>query len=816
VLEAKTRITKTDLASMGNDFDKTKTGFIDFLLLDKDSFPFIVLEAKAENKNPLVGKEQARQYARSKHCRFVILSNGNSHYLWDLERGNPQIIHCFPSPEMAMNYASFTPNREALAKETVDIDYIALTKKPDYKSDPSWLNEASRAGFIETNKLRFLRDYQVRAIGAIQKAVKEERDRFLFEMATGTGKTLVSAAVIKLFLRTGNAKRVLFLVDRLELETQAQKNFEDYLKGDYISVVYKENRNDWHHADIVVSTIQTFLSNNRYKRVFKPNDFDLVISDEAHRSISGNSRAVFEYFLGYKLGLTATPKDYLKHIDTTYLDANDPRELERRTLLDTYKTFGCETGEPTFRYSLLDGVRDGYLVNPVVADARTTITARLLSEKGYAVAIQDNDGNEAETVFVHKEFEKTFFSENTNHAFCRIFLENALRDSISGEMGKTLVFCVSQNHASKIANILNQYADEMFPGKYQSDFAMQVTSSVGGAQEYTTQFSNNKLSGSANFDPNYKTSKTRVCVTVGMMTTGYDCTDLLNICLMRPIFSPSDFIQIKGRGTRKHNFTKNLTSPAIKARVGEQQKAKFKIFDFFANCEFFEEKFNYDEALSLPKLHAGGDSEVHDEPLDPNYYKTYNSNSDDKLSTLCETEIDQNGMKIDRMYFDRFEQRMLTDSRIDELKELAETGKWDKVVDYVIHNVFDKPDDYYNEKKLRGSLNADRRIVLREMLEKIFGIIPRFKTRNELLEDEWDKFDSRYMHMYDEDYFSNAKTIFMAYIGDTEFRDIIDRKSYAELNVTPWVEAWQQLNKDIRELIPEYVKDYVPLNNYIE
>jgi type I restriction enzyme R subunit len=113
-------------------------------------------------------------------------------------------------------------------------------------------------------------------------------------------------------------------------------------------VIYKRNRDDWRKADIVISTIQTFLANNRYKRLFAPTDFDLVISDEAHRSISGNSRAVFEYFSGYKLGLTATPKDYLKHVDTASLGARDPRELERRLLLDSYKTFGCETGGTKF------------------------------------------------------------------------------------------------------------------------------------------------------------------------------------------------------------------------------------------------------------------------------------------------------------------------------------------------------------------------------------------------------------------------------------------------------------------------------------
>jgi len=814
VLEPSVKITKRNLSDFGDDFDKTKTGLIDFLLLDKQGFPFIVLEAKAENKNPLFGKEQARQYAQSQHCRFIILSNGNSHYFWDLERGNPQVIYRFPSPDLADGLSSFTPNREALANETVADDYIVLTKKPDYKTDPSWLNETSRTDFIKTYKMRFLRPYQVKAITAIQKAVKEGKDRFLFEMATGTGKTLVSAAIIKLFRRTGNARRTLFLVDRLELEKQAQKNFEDYLKGDYISVIYKENRDDWRKADIVVSTIQTFLSKNRYKRLFAPNDFDLVISDEAHRSISGNSRAVFEYFIGYKLGLTATPKDYLKSFDAAGLNVKDPRELERRTLLDTYKTFGCETGEPTFRYSLLDGVRDGYLINPIVADARTEITAQLLSEHGYAVIIQDKEGNEAEEVFVSKEFEKKFFSDNTNRAFCKVFLDNALRDPITGEIGKTIVFCVSQNHAAKIAEILNQYADEMFPGKYRSDFAVQVTSSVNEAQDFSVQFSNNRLYGSANFDPGYRTSKTRVCVTVGMMTTGYDCTDLLNICLMRPIFSPSDFIQIKGRGTRKHNFTDEMIDLVIKAKFGDQQKTKYKIFDFFANCEYFEEKYNYDEVLSLPKENNKDISAVYDKPLGSFDIDGYNSSREDTVSSFSQTEIGPDGMKIDRMYFDRFEQTILNDPRIDELKEQAQAGLWDSLLDFVIKNIFDKPEDYFNVEKLRVALNADRRIQLKEMLEKVLGLIPRFKTKEELLEEEFDKFDSRYMP--GENYFAGAKTIFKAYIEDTEFRNIVDQKNLAQLNVTPWIDAYRQLTPELRKLIPEYIKDYVPLNNFVE
>ena len=119
----------------------------------------------------------------------------------------------------------------------------------------------------------------------------------------------------------------------------------------------------------------------------------------------------------------------------------------------------------------------------------------------------------------------------------RFSSKNALRDPVSGEIGKSIIFSVSQNHAAALVQILNLMADKMFPGKYQSDFAVQVTSHIPDAQQFAINFANNNLLGSANFLPSYKTSKARVCVTVGMMTTGYDCTDILNIGLFRPIFT---------------------------------------------------------------------------------------------------------------------------------------------------------------------------------------------------------------------------------------------------------------------------------------
>lgn len=813
VLEPNVKLTTTRVDALGENFDSVKNGFVDFLLLDESGSPLVVLEAKSEEKDPLVGKEQARKYAKSQNCRFVILSNGNLHYFWDLTQGNPHLITRFPAPDSIKGYNRFQPNPDRLVSEPLEKDYIVQTQLPSYANEAGWKNEAERPAFIEKNRLRFMRDYQLRAVRSIQQAVSEGGSRFLFEMATGTGKTLTAAAVIKLFLRTGNARRVLFLVDRLELEDQANKAFTFLLKNDYSSVIYKERKDDWRKAEIVVTTVQSLLFNDKYRRLFSPTDFDLVISDEAHRSIGGNARAVFEYFVGYKLGLTATPKDYLKKYDQAKPTTRDPREMERRLLLDTYRTFGCESGQPTFRYSLLDGVRDKFLINPVVVDARTDITTQLLSDEGYAVMVVTEDGEDAEQTYFQKDFEKKFFSDATNQVLCETLLKNALRDPISNEIGKTIVFAVSQHHASRLTQTLNELADRMFPGKYQSDFAVQVTSLIPDAQQFTINFTNNNLLGSANFLPAYKTSKARVCVTVGMMSTGYDCPDILNLALMRPVFSPSDFVQIKGRGTRRHNFLEQLFDPELKELVKEPEKQRYKLFDFFANCEYFEEKFDYDEVLKLPQPKAQGSDDQ--QPPGPGLLPAglYENTSPDFLTVNEETAIGLDGMKIDRMLFEKFEETVKADP---VLQQQVEAEQWEQAVDHVVSNLFDKPQEFYNLDKLRKAAGVDRRLTMREILEKIFGLIPGFKSKDELLDDEFQKFLLD-CHPDDAVKIVPMKYYFKAYATDYNLRQIIESGKLTELNVNPTfgMADFKAVPQEWRSRIPAYIKDYVPLNQFM-
>lgn len=810
-------------SSLGPDFEQVPKGFIDFLLLDVDGKPLVVVEAKKESIDPLSAKEQARVYARNANARYIILTNGNLHYFWDTIHGNPETISRFPSQESVTQFQTYTPNPSALADMPVDSDYIMRTQIPSYDTDPSYQNEDTRAEYIRTKKLRPLRKYQVDAIHALQKATRKGNNRYLFEMATGTGKTLTSAAVIKLFLRSGNAKRVLFLVDRLELEDQAYKAFVEYMRNDYTTLIYKENMDTWRKAEIVVSTVQTMLSSDRYRKVFSPTDFELVISDEAHRSIGGNSRAVFEYFVGYKLGLTATPKDYLRGFDSE--GSNSQREFERRELLSTYRTFGCQPGEPTFSYSLIDGVKDGFLINPSVVDARTEITTELLSEKGYAVHTVSDDGQAIDDTFHGRDFERKFFNQETNIAMCKAFLDNGLLDPIAEKFdkplfGKSIIFCISQRHAAKVTNILNKLALSKWPGLYdQSNFAVQVTSQVRDAQQMTNQFANNTLLGRSSILEGYDTSKARVAVTVGMMTTGYDCQDILNLALMRPVFSPADFVQIKGRGTRKFQF--DYENPDTRTRVAID-KDLFKFFDFFANCEYFEKDFDYNEKLSLPRISKEtvadesekGSSET--EYVDENGQKVFRGpvtlNEDDDVKSVKETSVGSSGMRIDRESF-----RKAIDEDVignEKLKTMWENGDAEGAEAYTRTEIFDKPKYFLNLDKVRSMFNIDRRLTMKEFLEFAFNKRDRFAMKDELLDSEWEKFVET--HDVDQQHYADAKHFFKAYITDPEIREIIENKQYAELYQSPVMsfEEFERLN-GFKTIIPQYVKDYVSLNTFM-
>ena len=786
------------------------SGEADYVLLSSKENHLCTIEAKKTLLSPLVGKEQARGYANSLSCRFIILSNGILHYLWDLEQGNPVKIEKFPSQEDLEMKTTFNPPRDEDEDNGINEDYLALTQFPQYKDSPDYKNEDKRKEFLKKNNLRFLRHYQLSAIKTIQSKIKNGGDRFLLEMATGTGKTTTAAAIIKMFVRLFKVNRVLFLVDRLELETQAKKEINDILKNDFETTIWKENKDDWRRAKVVISTVQSFTRHNKYKKIFKPNSFDLVISDEAHRSLGQSSRNVFEYFIGFKLGLTATPRDFLKSVNEDDMSMTDPKELERRLMLDTYSIFGCDDGEPTFRYSLLDGVKDGFLINPTVVDVETGLSAGIMSKEGLTFKGVDAEGKDVdEQQFFKKDYERKFKSDETNLSFCSAFIQNALRDPYSNEIGKTLVFCVSQKHAVKITRILNELAEKYFPNQYQSDFAIQVTSSITSPdpQQMTIDFKNNNLNGNSPLNELYKSSKARVCVTVGMMTTGYDCKDLLNICLFRPVFSPTEFIQMKGRGTRLFDFKELWKDEKEIPKTINSIKSSFKLFDYFKNYQYFEEEFDYDQVLKLPTGSKNG-GKTTNPPI--NADEVFNKDID-PIQKTEEINIPQAGMRIDRDLYKSFKEEFFKDKQsYTNLKQMIENQNFDDAEKYFKEKYLNKS---YSLDKLREALGLDVNISIKDLLLYTFGFISKIKNKDEILDEEFDKFDDRFK--LDESSFNAVKQVFDAYATDKEFREKIDSGKFAELNVHPSGDYFFKLPEDLRNKIPTYIKENINLERFI-
>src|SRR4030042_6585057 len=280
-------------------------GFSDYLLLGRKGQNLAVLEAKDDNEGDVyLAKEQARGYALAMGCKYVLLANSEQIYFWDLDEGDAHPIERFISPE-------------------------DIQRRADLKSIKKPLSQAEHSMDIAD------RPYQKEASYIIAELYDQGKRAFLLEMATGTGKTRLAAAVIDRFLRSNQAERVLFIVDRIELAKQALEAFQLAFRDKYKSVRYKPGKHGaWGGASVIVATIQSL--NIHYKEDFTPGYFDLVFNDECHRSIYGElPRQVVEYFQATRIGLTATPKDFLKNIDIEKLSENNPKALEYRMMRDT-------------------------------------------------------------------------------------------------------------------------------------------------------------------------------------------------------------------------------------------------------------------------------------------------------------------------------------------------------------------------------------------------------------------------------------------------------------------------------------------------
>ena len=290
-----------------------------------------------------------------------------------------------------------------------------------------------------------------------------------------------------------------------------------------------------------------------------------------------------------------------------------------------------------------------------------------------------------------------------------------------------------------------------------------------------------------------------------MMTTGYDCPNLLNVVLMRPIFSPSDFVQIKGRGTRKHIF--KYTNPETK-EIEKIDKDNFFLFDFFANYKYFEEDFNYDEQLELPKEQSDDGGEGGPVPS----HEEVDLDAEDAIETIAKTNIGAEGMRIDREAFSKFIKEDIQENQ--EIKNLYEENKYAEAGEVLKTKIFDKPNNFMNLDKIKKSLSLDRRVMINEILDYAFGKKEIFETRSELLDSEFEKFRATEMKLEIEpEEYHKTKYFFNTYIEDSEIENIIDRGEYALLETNPKL-SMSDIPQKYGERITTYVKDYINTNIY--
>lgn len=337
-----------------------------------------------------------------------------------------------------------------------------------------------------------------------------------------------------------------------------------------------------------------------------------------------------------------------------------------------------------------------------------------------------------------------------------------------------------------------------------------------GAQQMTIDFANNNLNGKSKWRDaefrDYNTSRTRVCVTVGMMTTGYDCEDMLNVVLARPIMSPTDFIQIKGRGTRLFTF---------KHQDGEDEtsanKNGFGLFDFFASCEYFENDFDYDQKLIPPRAPApagpdgGGGGGGGGVRLD-----TLSNTSPDPIKSVADQQIGQWGMRIDReMYRDRFAQQANEAVSSDAvLRDAFEAEDWPAVEERIRRLLFEKPKEFWDLPKLQEVYKTDRAPSLREILAKIFGLVPSILTRAQLADEAYERFvttqSSSAIHSRE------LRTIFVAFLLDPTSRQLLELGRFPDLRARdPNLHAaLSALPAEEREALVRYLTTEVSLNDF--
>lgn len=498
-------------------------GYVDYVLWGEDGLPLAIVEAKRTTKSPQVGQQQAKLYADSLERMtgrrpVIFYTNGFEHWIWDDAAGYPpREVQGFYSRDELELMIQRRRTRKPLTDISID------------------------SAIVE-------RHYQQRAIRAIDDAFAAKQREALLVMATGSGKTRTVIALVKQLMEANWVKRVLFLADRTALVTQAANAFKAHLPDATTVNLVTEKITD---GRVYVCTYPTMMNlindTDSGIRKFGPGYFDLVVIDEAHRSVYQKYRAIFDWYDSLLVGLTATPKDEVDH--------------------NTYRLFHLEDGVPTDAYGLDDAVKEGFLVPAVGISVGTKFLRQGIryadlseDEKDEWDALDWGDGDPPDEVS-SEEINRFLFNEDTVDKVLAELMSKGHRVAEGDRLGKTIIFAKNQDHAEFIARRF----DIQYP-QYGGQFARVITHGMSYAQSLIDDFSVTEKAP-------------HIAISVDMLDTGIDVPDVVNLVFFKLVRSKTKFWQMIGRGTR---LRPDLFGPG-------QHKQNFYVFDFCANLEYFSQ-----------------------------------------------------------------------------------------------------------------------------------------------------------------------------------------------------------------------------------
>lgn len=511
-------INEVEIPGMPN---KSETGFADYVLYDDMHRPLAIIEAKRTCVDVSKGRQQAKLYAdllEQKYGRrpVVFLTNGFETHIIDGK---------YPERKCAVIYS----------KRDLEKWFNLLSMRTSLKH-------------IAVDKNIAGRYYQEAAIKAVCDSFEEKnRRKALLVMATGSGKTRTVIALCKCLLKAGWVKNILFLADRNSLVTQAKRSFVNMLPN--LSCTNLVEEKDNYNAHCVFSTYQTMMNcidtvSDNEGKLFTCGHFDLVICDEAHRSIYNKYKDIFSYFDAPLIGLTATPKD----------------EIDK----NTYEIFELENGVPTYGYDLAQAVKDGYLVDYVSVESKLKfieqgIVYDELSEEDkevYEETFEDEHGDLPESIN-SSALNTWIFNEDTIKQVLNILMRDGIKIDYGQKLGKSIIFAKNHDHAEKILEVFNKEYPHL------PDYAKVIDNYMTYAQSAIDEFSDPK-------------KMPQIAISVDMLDTGIDVPEVLNLVFFKKVMSKAKFWQMIGRGTR--------ICPKL---LDGEDKQKFYIFDFCGNFEFF-------------------------------------------------------------------------------------------------------------------------------------------------------------------------------------------------------------------------------------